>query len=149
MLRVILALALMTSIAACGTRLNPFNWFGDGREERVRVSETIPENPLDRRFLVSEVVAFSIDPTAQGVILRAMGRPQTQGHWEADLVEVARENGALIYEFRVFPPPTPTPAGTPQSREVITGLELSQFDLRGIRTITVVGAENRRRITRR
>ncbi|WP_439139123.1 hypothetical protein [Roseicyclus sp.] len=149
MLRMILALALMTSLAACSTRLNPFNWFGNDREERVRVSETVTENPRDRRFLVSEVVAFAIDPTAQGVILRAIGRPQTQGHWEADLVEVAREDGALVYEFRVFPPPSPAPAGTPQSREVITGLELSNFALRGIRTITVVGAENRRTISRR
>lgn len=46
MLRVILALALMTSLAACGTRLNPFNWFGEGREERVRVSETILKTRL-------------------------------------------------------------------------------------------------------
>lgn len=149
MLRVILALALMMSVAACGTRLNPFNWFGEPREERVRAEERVAENPLDRRFLIAEVVDFAIDPTPQGVILRAIGRPQTQGHWQADLVEVARDNAALILEFRVFPPPTPTPAGTQQSREILAGLELSHFDLRGIRTITVVGAENRRSITRR
>ena len=149
MLRVILALALMTSLAACDTRVNPFNWFGADREERVSAAETGPDTPRDGRFLVNEVVAFSIDPTPQGVILRAMGRPLTQGHWEADLVEVSRQDGALVYEFRVFPPNRPTIAGTAQSREVITGLELSQFDLRGIRTITVVGAENRRSITRR
>ena len=149
MLRVILALALLTSLAACCTRLNPFNWFGETREERVRAAEPVSENPLDRRFLVAEIVGLAIDPTPQGAILRATGRPQTQGYWEADLVEVARENGTLIYEFRLFPPLSPTPSGTPQSREVITGLELSHFALQGIRTITVVGADNRQSVTRR
>jgi hypothetical protein len=148
MLRVILALAVMTSLAACGTRLNPFNWFGNDREERVRVEETVAE-AADPRPLVAEVVDLAIDPTPQGAILRAMGRPQAQGYWEADLVEVERSDGALVFEFRVFPPLVATPAGTPQSREVITGLQLSTFDLAGIRSITVIGAENRRTVSRR
>lgn len=148
MLRVILALALMTSLAACGTRLNPLNWFGNDREERIRVIEPVA-TPTDPRPLVAEVVDLAIDPTPQGAILRAMGRPQTQGFWEADLVEVERSDTALVYEFRVFPPLTATAQGTPQSREVITGLELSNFELSGIRSITVIGAENRRSVNRR
>jgi len=148
MLRVILALALMTSLAACGTRLNPFNWFGGDREERIAVSEADVE-PDDLRGLVAEVVELSVDPTAQGAIIRAMGRPAVQGYWEADLVEVSRENGTITYEFRVFPPLTTTAAGTAQSREVLVGTQLSTFDLAGIRTITVIGAQNRRSVNRR
>lgn len=147
MLRVILALAVMTSLAACGTRLNPFNWFGNDREERVSVQEQA-ETSADPRALVADVVDFAIAPTPQGAILRAMGRPQTQGYWEAELVEVERTATTLVYEFRVFPPLTATPAGTPQSREAITGLQLSNFDLAGIRSITVIAAENRRTVSR-
>lgn len=149
MLRVILALALMTSVAACGSRLNPFNWFGGDREERIRITETVDAGTVDPRPLVAEVVALSVDPTPQGAIVRAMGRPPVQGFWEADLVEVERGDGAIVYEFRVVPPLTPTREGTPQSREVLTGTQLSNFDLAGIRTITVIGAQNRRSVSRR
>jgi hypothetical protein len=148
MLRATLALALILSLAACGTRLNPFNWFGGDREERIAVAEPVAE-PGDARQLVAEVVELSVDPTAQGAIVRAMGRPPVQGFWEAELVEVAREAGSITYEFRVFPPLTPTREGTPQSREVIVAASLSNFDLAGIRTITVIGAENRRSVNRR
>lgn len=149
MLRVILALALMTSLAACGSRLNPFNWFGGDREQRIRVVDAEETGPADPRPLVAEVVDLAVDPTPQGAIIRAMGRPPVQGYWEADLVEVEREGGNLVYEFRVVPPLGPTPAGTVQSREVLTGTQLSNFDLAGIRTITVIGAENRRSVSRR
>jgi hypothetical protein len=149
MLRVIIALALLTSLAACGTRLNPFNWFTDARQERIRVEDSTPSEARDGRALVAEVVDLAIDPTPQGAILRAMGRAQTQGYWEAELVEVERTAGTLVYEFRVFPPLGATPQGSAQSREVITGLALSHGALRGIRSITVIGAETRASITRR
>ena len=149
MLRVILALALVASLAACGTRLNPFNWFGGDREQRIRVEQTVPTDPRELRGLVTEIVDLSVEPTTQGAIVRAMGRPPVQGFWEAELVEVERANGAIVYEFRVFPPLTPTREGTPQSRELVVGAELSNFDLQGIRTITVIGAENRRSVSRR
>lgn len=148
MLRVILALTLMTSLAACGTRLNPLNWFGTAREDRISVVQA-PVTPADPRQLVAEVVDFVIAPTSQGAILRATGRAPVQGYWEAELVEIERSATALVYEFRVFPPLTQTASGTPQSRELVTGLQLSQFDLSGIRSITVIGAENRRTVSRR
>jgi hypothetical protein len=149
MLRVTLALALMTSLAACGTWLNPFNWFGGDSEERIEVIEPVDAGPIDPRPLVAEVVDLAVDPTSQGAIVRAMGRPAVQGYWEADLIEVERANGAIVYEFRVFPPPVPTREGTPRSREVVVGTELSNFDLAEIRTITVIGAQNRRTVSRR
>jgi len=147
MLRVILALAVMTSLAACGSRLNPFNWFGGDRETRVEAAE--PETQGDLRGLVAEVVDLAVAPVPQGAIVRAMGRPPTQGVWEADLVEGERTDNTIVYEFRIFPPLEAARVSTPQSREVVTGTELSNFDLRGIRTITVVGAQNRRSVSRR
>ena len=149
MLRATLALALILSLAACGTRLNPFNWFGGDREERNAVIEAASPETTDGRQLVAEVVDLAVDPTPQGAIVRAMGRPPVQGFWEAELVEVERSDGGIVYEFRVFPPITPTREGTPQSREVIVGANLTNADLSGIRTVTVIGAQNRRSVTRR
>lgn len=149
MLRVTLALALILSLAACGSRLNPFNWFGGDREERIAAREVVETEPGDLRQLVAEVVDLSVDPTPQGAIVRAMGRPPVQGYWEAELVEVERSDSAIVYEFRVFPPNTQTREGTPQSREVVVGANLSNFDLAGIRTVTVIGAANRRTVSRR
>ncbi|MBF9060191.1 hypothetical protein HKCCSP123_13480 [Rhodobacterales bacterium HKCCSP123] len=148
MLRVFLSLALVTSLAACGnSRLNPFNWFGGDRETRVEAVEGA--TPDDLRGLVSEVVDLSVEPTSQGAIVRATGLPPMQGYWEADLVEVERTETSIVYEFRVFPPVQATRVSTPQSREVITGTQLSNFELRGIRTVTVIGAQNRRTVSRR
>jgi hypothetical protein len=148
MLRALLALALVTGLAACGnSRLNPFNWFGGDRETRVEVSDAAA--PDDLRGLVSEVIDLAVEPVPQGAIVRATGLPPTQGFWEADLVEVERTETAIVYEFRVFPPLQPNRVSTQRSREVITGTQLSNFDLRGIRTITVIGAQNRRSVSRR
>lgn len=150
MLRVILALAVVTSLAACGSRLNPFNWFGGDRETRVAAVEAdTPVRDADERQLVAEVIALSVEPVPQGAIVRATGLPPTQGYWEADLVEVERSEGSIVYEFRVFPPPAATRVSTQRSREVVTGASLSNFDLQGIRTITVIAAQNRRSVSRR
>jgi hypothetical protein len=149
MLRVIPALALMTGLAACDSQLNPMNWFGNESEERIEATEGVETGPVDPRPLVAEVVDLAVEPTSQGAIVRAMGRPPVQGYWEADLIEVERANGVIVYEFRVFPPPVPTREGTPQSREVVVGTQLSNFDLTEIRTITVIGAQNRRTVSRR
>jgi len=147
MLRLTLCLTVILSLAACGTRLNPFNWFGNDREERVTVVET--DDDGDIRPLVTEVLSMSVDAVPQGAIIRATGLPPTQGYWGADLVEVERTDREVIYEFRVVPPLEQRPASTQQSREVIVGTQLSTFELAGIRTITVVGAQNRRSVTRR
>jgi hypothetical protein len=148
MLRVILSLALVTSLAACGySRLNPFNWFGGDRETRVEAAES--STPDDPSRLVAEVVDLAVEPTTTGAIIRATGLPPVQGFWEAELIEVERTESEVVYEFRVLPPLQATRVSTPQSREVITGTQLTNFELRGIRTITVIGAQNRRTVSRR
>jgi hypothetical protein len=79
-----------------------------------------------------------------------MGLPPRQGFWEADLVEVGRENGELVFEFRVYRPADPnTRTGTQRSREILAGTSLSTQDLAGIRQIVVVAQQNRRSVSRR
>jgi len=147
MLRLTLCLTLILSVAACGTRLNPFNWFGGDREERIAVVDTT--EPADPRPLMTEILSLSVESTAQGAIVRVTGLPPSQGYWGADLVETDRTGNAIVYEFRAVPPLDAAAQGTPASREVVVGTQLSNFDLAGIRTITVIGAQNRRTVSRR
>ena len=146
MLRVTLALTLVLAVAACGTRLNPFNWFGNSTNEQITVNDT--GEAADPRQLVAEVLSVSVEATSFGAIVRAAGLPPRQGFWAVDLIVTERTDTAITMEFRVAPPPGPTPAGTPVSREVVTATSLSDGELRGIRSITVIGAQNRRTVRR-
>ncbi len=147
MMRLTLLLTLTLSLTACGTFLNPFNWFGNSREQRISVVETTEQ--VDPRPLVTEVLALSIESVPQGAIVRATGLPPIQGYWAGELILVERTERALTYEFRAVPPFEQTRAGPQRSRELIVGLELDEFELAGIRSITVIGAQNRRTASRR
>lgn len=142
------ALAIGLTLGGCGavreSRLNPFNWFGGSEETEAQPA--LPGAPVDRRMLVEEVVALSVERLPGGVIVRATGLPATQGYWEAELVARPVENGELIYDFRIFPPITNEPVSTPQSREVVVATYLSDFRIEseGIRQITVQGGLNAR-----
>lgn len=150
MFRTFVALTLCLSLAACGSsRLNPLNWFGGDREERVRVTETVAAVPADPRPLVAEVVALAVEQTTSGALVRATGLVPTQGYFDAALVEVQRGDGALVYEFRAAPPIGGGLPGPARSREVLVAVALDQSDLRGLRTITVIGQTNRRSVDRR
>lgn len=150
MLRPCLFVALLLGLAACGTNLNPFNWFGNAREEPIEVVEDADGDPADLRGLVSSVASLNVDalPGNSGAIVRAVGVPPTQGFWDAELVELSNEDGELVFEFRVFPPSRPAAAGPQRSREIYAGVELNRFDLYGIRTITVRGATNQLTVRR-
>lgn len=145
MLRGALILTVALVLAGCGTRLNPFNWFGGDREEPV-IAVVAPT--IDPRPLVAEIVSLDADRVDGGAMVRVMGRADRQGYWQADLVETGRENGRLLLEFRVVPPRDATAEGTPQSREILTGIFLSAQALDGIREISVQGATNRRSVRR-
>jgi hypothetical protein len=151
MRKLLAAICILGLLGACGlreSRLNPFNWFGKGREERVAVQR----GPLaETRPLVAEVLSLTVDRMPGGAIVNAMGLPPTQGHWDADLVPVL--TGAdgqplppqvMVFEFRLKPPPRPAPAGTQRSREVLVGTFLSDQKLERVREITVIGQLNRR-----
>ena len=146
--RAVMTMGLMLAVSACGTRLNPFNWFGRDREERIAVTAPQTVEEVDPRRLVTEVTRLNVDPHPGGAIVRAIGLPPRQGFWDAELVEVERADGRLVFEFRVFPPPTATRQSTTRSREILAGRALSRQDLAGIRTITVQAQSNRRSVSR-
>ena len=140
-------------LTACGrvrdSRLNPFNWFGRSRSETV---ETAPEDrdfANDSRQFAQQIVSLNVDPTPEGAIVRAVGLPPTQGFWDAALVRVESDDPSrLIYEFRVAPPLRRNRQGTQASREIIAGADISNFELRGIRSVTVIGRSNQRTVRR-
>ena len=145
-LRVVILLGLILTMSACASRLNPLNWFGGAREERIEVAEeAIAEDP---RGLVDQVIGLNVDPLPSGAVVTATGLPNRQGFWAADLVETERGDGRIVFEFRIVEPLGPTNQGSQRSREVITGTELSNQDLAGIRQIVVEGARNRLTVRR-
>lgn len=146
--RILITFLVVLGLTGCASRLNPMNWFGNDREERIEVVET--QVVTDNRALVGEVISLSVDPNSGGAIVSAIGLPPRQGYWEADLVEVSRENGELVLEFRVYRPfNNATRVSTQRSREILAGTALSGHELAGIRTVTVIAQQNRRTVRRR
>ena len=152
MTRIILAiLAISLTVSACGrirdSRVNPFNWFGRDRAETVVVTdEALLRDP---RPFVSEVLSLKVEPTPEGAIIRAIGLPSLQGYWNAELLEVDRDDlSTLTYEFRVTPPPYQTRQSTQRSREIFAARAISASRLSKVRTITVIGQSNRRAVKR-
>ncbi|SDW93322.1 hypothetical protein [Litoreibacter albidus] len=152
MTRTILAiLAVSLTVTACGrirdSRVNPFNWFGRDRTETVAVAdEALLRDP---RPFVAQVISLKVEPTPEGAIIRVVGLPGLQGYWNAELLEVDRDDlSTLTYEFRVSPPPYQTRQSTQRSREIIAAKAVSTNRLNKVRTITVIGQSNRRAVKR-
>jgi hypothetical protein len=146
MLRALLVLALCTSVAACGSRLNPLNWFGGEREERITVTET--EQQTDPRPLVAQVTSLSVEPTTSGAIVTARALTERQGYWQPALIEVSRAEGEVVYEFRAAPPPAGAGTGPEPTREILAATTLGRDDVAGLRRITVMGRTNQRTVSR-
>jgi hypothetical protein len=142
-----LALTAVMVLTSCGgireSRLNPLNWFGGSRE--AQADEFGVPAKIEARPLVDQVVSMSIEQTPYGAIVRATGLSPSQGYYDAELVaRPLDENGILVYEFRLMPPPGPTPAGAPRTREVTVAAHLSKIKLASISEIVVQGAQNAR-----
>lgn len=139
-------LAATLVLAACGqSRLNPLNWFGRSRRARRATAAAPQPETGDPRPLVAEVTGLAIDRTTTGAIVRATGLPPTQGYWNAELVEVPTEDpDAVVYDFRLSPPPAPGAASTPRSRAVNVAAFLTNARLATVRRITVQGASSAR-----
>ena len=134
------ALILLTACAGFGaSKLNPLNWFKRAAPEALE----FVQRPEDSRALVAQVTELKVEPFPGGAIVRATGVPTSQGWWDAELVKVASDEEAVIlYEFRIFPPPVPRPAGTPYSRQVTVATSLSNIALDGVAKIVVQGSAN-------
>lgn len=148
MLRAVLALSVILSLAACDSRINPLNWFGGDREERVRIDPSAPAQNavVDGRALVTEITQLSVEQTTTGAIIRATGVTPSQGYFDAELVLIEETETSVVYDFRVAPPEGRATAGLQQ---IAVGTELTVGELAGIRSITVVAQNNRRSVGRR
>lgn len=138
-------LAALMLLPACGSRLNPLNWFGprERAERSVEADAGLPGAPVDRRALVAQVTKAVLEPMAGGLILRATGLPPTQGYWEAELVaRPIDEDGVLVFDFRVYPPVTRAEVSTAVSREVVVATFISDIKLAQITGIVVQGESN-------
>lgn len=137
------ALSLVMLVSACGTRLNPFNWFGGAEAAPTADAQQLPTK-ADPRLLALQITELKVDPMPGGAIVRATAVMESQGWWQAELVAVEDEpvDGAMVYEFRVFPPRQQTRVSTPRSRQVTAAVFLSDIRLSTIRSITVQGQTN-------
>lgn len=134
------SLILLTACSGFGTsKLNPLNWFKRSAAEEL----VFVQRPVDARALVGQVTELKVEPFPGGAIIRATGVPASQGYWDAELVRVdTEEGGTALFEFRIFPPPAPRPAGTPYSRQVTVAFSLSNIALDSISKIVVQGESN-------
>ena len=151
-------------LSACATirdsRVNPFNWFGQSRSERIAQPENT--NPLiprggglfSRRVKedvyygrpFEQVTDLTVERVPGGAIVRATGLAARQGYYEVQLTPAnALEepvDGVLTYRLEAVRPTKPTPVGTPPTREVIAARRVTDQQLRGVRQIRVEGQLN-------
>lgn len=144
------ASAAAVLLSGCGymreSKLNPLNWFG---KSEPREAIALVATPQDARDLVADVVSLEVLPYSTGTIVQATGIAATQGYWDAELVaKDIDENGVLVYEFRVFPPAAPAPAGAAQTREIAVAATINNVKLDSVREIVVQGANNARSVRR-
>ena len=134
-----MALAGIAPLAACGTRLNPFNWFGRGEETEIVPAEAV----VDPRPLVPQVTRLVVDPHPSGAIIRATGLPPRQGWYDGALLRVpGTEPGVLGYQLRAYAPHYQTLVSTPASRELVVATFVNSDTLAGVREIRVSGEFN-------
>lgn len=148
MLRAILTLSVILSLAACESRLNPLNWFGGDREQRITVDPNAASGAqdIDGRVLAAEITQLSVEQTTSGAIIRATGFTPSQGYFNAELVLVEETETTVVFDFRVA---EPLGTGTAGFQEISVATQMTVGELAGIRTITVIAQTNRRSVGRR
>jgi len=130
-------------LAGCGdSGLNPFGWFsrpaGPETLEDIEIARSI-----DNRPLIVQVAEVRAERLPGGVILRATALPPTQGWYSAALVSDGEaENGVLSFALRAYPPLSPQPSSTVQSRRIDVGAYISDASLAGVTTLRVRAGRN-------
>jgi hypothetical protein len=145
----VLLAVLALTLAACGqSRLNPMSWFSRSAAEPTLGPMRATE---DRRPLVPNVTALTIDRTSTGAIVRAEALMPVAGWWDPELVPENNGrplDGVLTYRFVAARPRAPVTVASPGPRTLTAGATLSIFDLEVVREVVVVGAETTRRVRR-
>ena len=158
-----ITLTALLTISACSTitesRFNPVNWFG--ASEQV---EQAPETPrltfaplvrpgqletiIDNRPLISEITELRVDQIPTGALISATGIAATHGFFNAELIRNSLEDGVLTLDFRAEAPAGAQTSENTASRQITAALRIDTADLIGVRSITVNGASNSRRVSR-
>lgn len=119
-------------------------------EPEIERLEPAPEVfVVDNRPPVQTVRSVRRDRLPGGVVVTAVGVPEVQGYWDAELVPLTDDgpvNGQLVFEFRVAPPLTPEQPGTERSREVVAARFLSDIQLQGVNSVVVNAESNSRSV---
>lgn len=160
---VIALLVAGSLVTGCGfrdSRVNPFNWFGDGRDvPQQQADETTQANPLiprRSRFTRPElqyqgtpidiIDTLTIERTPGGAIIRATGTAAQQGPYDVRLTPVTEDgsavDGVLAFRFEVLKPSRPQPVGAERTRQVTVARAVTDQDLAGVRSIQVEAARN-------
>lgn len=146
-----LLIAGSLAVAGCGKDNRFVKILAPPPPETLEPDEGYLLASFDTRPLVPSVTAMAVEPTANGIIVRATGQTPVAGYWDADLVPLPRQgenDRELRLEFRIRPPANPPAATIPAHREIKTGTYLSRADLEGVAKITVIGIQNSRSSSR-
>ena len=147
---VFLIIAISLTLAGCGSRFNPLNWFGSSQNENL-VEDVDVQAFQDPRPRVQTITDLKVERTPGGAIVHATAVTPTQGWFAPELVALNDGNpvdGILTFDFRVVPPKVETGVGNTRSREITAGVFISDIALEQIRTIRVNGAQNSRSVRR-
>lgn len=150
MARTIITLSLVLGLAGCsgGTiDLNPLNWFSaPGQSDYVALAPKGGyEKDTDRRLTIDRVTSLRIERTTAGAIVHATGLPPRLGYWDGELQpenDGKPVKGVVSYRFRIATPRWATNAATPYARTVQVAAFLSNAELKDVRAIRVIGANN-------
>lgn len=153
MKRMVAMVATLAVLAGCvsvkESKINPANWFGKDKEERVAAAEQ--PKPTDPRPLVAEIARLTVDRLPGGAIVHVKGISQAQGYYEGELVPLnggLPDRGRLTFEFRLMPPNQTTAVGANATREIVVAHFVSTQSLEGVQKIEVIGQNNRRIVNR-
>jgi len=174
-MRTLVTILVVSSLvlAGCGrvreSKLNPGNWFGQSRVERVEArraktakdaAEANPLIPAQRPSVfrkksdeesyegtpVHSIESLIVERSSGGAIVRATGLALRQGVYDVRLIsETDGEpvDGVLTYELQALQP-TRTPQGPRQTRMVDAAVFISTQTLETVKAIRVAGATNAR-----
>lgn len=145
------AVALTGCSRVAESPFNPLNWLSGGPAVAAvdadgNLKPLVPEAAqiaaIDNRPLIDSVTDVALNPTPDGVIVTATGLADTQGQYNAQLVPIRFDGGALTLGFRVVRPDGFAAAGPVATRTITVARVLKNADLVGVRQIIVQGARN-------
>ncbi len=161
---ILVSVTLSGCSAVRESRFNPFNWFGQSREEAVATAESGEANTLiPRRSSIfrdneieeyagvplEEVRALTVERVPGGALIRVTGLAARQGAYDLRLdADEDADAGTLAYTLRGVYNPQIRNTGAEATREFTAATKVTDQDLQGIRTIRVSARTNARSVRR-